>query len=161
MSVLKAYQKESKFEPIVYSLTIHDMLLDLMQRNFGVKDVDQFVRVRYARGKEPREDFEKYRLDMYNFKKNIRFHSLSLTNNLRAANTINPVNLREYENRRDYQTAAIVNCEQIINELQRVVDIFNVDVNVFKEHSKAINREIDLIKRWRQRDNKIKSRLQG
>lgn len=69
--------------------------------------------------------------------------------------------MREYEQRRGYQNNAIVNCEQIIKELQRVVEIFEVDVNTYGRYVKAIDREIGLIKKWRQRDNKIKSYLQG
>ncbi len=67
----------------------------------------------------------------------------------------------EYETRRDYQNAAIVNCEQLINELQRVVEIFDVDLNLYNRYVKAIDREIGLIKKWRQRDNRIKSQLKG
>lgn len=117
MSVLVSDRSESKFEAITYSIELHNMLIELMQRSFGVKDLDQFVRLRYAYGKD--------------------------------------------EQRRDYQNAAIVSCEQLINELQRVVEVFEVDVNVYGRYIKAIDREIGLIKKWRQRDNKIKSYLPG
>lgn len=43
MSVLVKDRKESKFEAITFSIEIHDMLIELMQRGFGVKDVDHFV----------------------------------------------------------------------------------------------------------------------
>ncbi len=69
--------------------------------------------------------------------------------------------MAEYERRREYQNNAIVNCEQLIKELQRVVEVFDVDINLYGRYVKAIDREIDLIKKWRQRDNKIKSHLQG
>ena len=127
MSVLLGDRKESKFEAITYSIELHDMLILLMQRGFGVKDVDGFVRKKYAYG----EISEVY-----------------------------PRTMHEYETRRDYQNAAIVNCEQLINELQRVVEIFDVDLNVYNRYVKAIDREIGLIKRWRQRDMAIKSRLE-
>lgn len=80
-----------------------------------------------------------------------------LTGNVRAANSIYPTTMKEYEHRREYQNRTIVNCELLIKELQRVVDIFEVDVNIYGEYIKAIDREIGLIKKWRQRDNKIKS----
>lgn len=48
MSVLLGDRKESKFEAITYSIELHDMLILLMQRGFGVKDVDGFVRKKYA-----------------------------------------------------------------------------------------------------------------
>lgn len=56
MSVLVSDRKESKFEAITYSIELHDMLIDLMQRSFGVKDLDHFVRVRYAYGKDETEE---------------------------------------------------------------------------------------------------------
>ena len=48
MSVLVSDRKESKFEAITYSVELHDMLLDFMQRSFGIKDLEHCVRVRYA-----------------------------------------------------------------------------------------------------------------
>lgn len=61
MSVLVSDRTESKFEAITYSIELHDMLIDFMQRSFGVKDLDQLVRVRYAHGKDAKEDFSRYR----------------------------------------------------------------------------------------------------
>ncbi len=161
MSVLVSDRKESKFEAITYSTELHDMLIDFMQRGFGIKDLDHFVRVRYAYGKDEVEDFSKYRYLMNNFKTRIDQLASQLTSNVRAANSTYPTSMREYEQRRSYQNNAIVNCEQIIKELQRVVEIFEVDVNTYGRYVKAIDREIGLIKKWRQRDNKIKSYLQG
>lgn len=161
MSVLVSDRKESKFEAITYSIELHDMLLDFMQRNFGIKDLDHFVRVRYAYGKDEVEDFSKYRYLMNNFKTRIDQLASQLTSNVRAANSTYPTSMREYEQRRDYQNNAIINCEQILKELQRIVEIFEVDVNTYGRYVNAIDREIGLIKKWRQRDNKIKAYLQG
>lgn len=161
MSVLAVDRKESRFEAITFSIELHNMLIELMQRSFGIKDVDQFVRVRYAYGKDDKEDFTRYRYLMQNAKNRIDQTASLLTNNLRAANSIYPTCMFEYEQRRGYQNVAIANCEQLIKELQRVVEIFEVDLNVYGRYIKAIDREIGLIKKWRQRDNKIKSYLQG
>ena len=160
MSVLVSDRTESKFEPITYSTELHNMLREFMQRNFGVKDLEHFVQLRYAYGKDDTEDFEKYRYLMLTHKKEIDHPATLMTNNVRAANSIYPTTMREYETRRDYQSSAIVNCEQIIKELQRVVETFEVDLNVYGRYVKAIDREIGLIKKWRQRDNKIKSYVQ-
>ena len=73
MSVLVSDRTESKFEAITYSVELHDMLIELMQRSFGVKDLDHFVRVKYAYGKESAEDFSKYRYLMLNYKNRIFF----------------------------------------------------------------------------------------
>ena len=98
---------------------------------------------------------------MTNFKNRIDQLASQLTSNVRAANSTYPTSMREYEQRRDYQNNAIINCEQILKELQRIVEIFEVDVNTYGRYVNAIDREIGLIKKWRQRDNKIKACLQG
>lgn len=161
MSVLASKRKESKFEAITFSIELHDMLLDFMQRSFGVKDLEHFVRVRFAYGKDETEDFAKYRYLMSNFKNRIDQLAAQLTSNVRAANSTYPTSIHEYEQRRDYQNNAIINCEQILKELQRIVEIFEVDINTYGRYVNAIDREIGLIKKWRQRDNKIKAYLQG
>lgn len=161
MSVLVSDRTESRFEAITNSVALHDMLIELMQRSFGVKDIDKLVRLKYAYGDEETEDFYRYRYLMNNSKNRIDQIAALMTTNIRAANSIYPTTLHEYECRRDYQNSAIVCCEQLIHELQRVVEIFDVDINIYARYVSAIDREIDLIKKWRQRDNKLKSRLTG
>jgi len=160
MSVLVSKRTESKFEAIIHSVELHDMLIDLIQRNFGVRDIEQFVRTRFAYSVEE-DEYAKHRYLMHNFKSRVDQLASQLTSNVRAANSLYPTSMAEYERRREYQNNAIVNCEQLIKELQRVVEIFDVDINLYGRYVKAIDREIDLIKKWRQRDNKIKSHLQG
>lgn len=161
MSVLVSKRTESKFEAITHSVELHDMLIELIQRNFGVKDIEKFVRARFACSASEDDEYAKYRYLMHNFKTRVDQLASQLTNNVRAANSLYPTSMAEYERRREYQNNAIVNCEQLIKELQRVVEIFDVDVNLYGRYVKAIDREIDLIKKWRQRDNKLKSHLQG
>ncbi len=161
MSVLVSDRKESKFEAVTYSIELYFMFVELMQRNFGIKDLNHIVRIRYAFGKDDKEDFSKY-VHLLQTSKNHIIHIASLlTSNIRAANTLYPTSLHEYEKRRDYQNDAITNCEQLIKELQQIVEIFEVDINIYGNYVKAVDREIGLIKKWRQRDNKIKSYLQG
>lgn len=161
MSVLASDRKPSKLEVISYSVKLRHMLVELLQRDFGVKDLDQLVRVRYAYGKDATEDFARYRFLMHNAKDRIDKLAALLTNNLRGANSIYPSSMREYEQRRDFQNNAIANCEMLIKELQYVVETFEVDLNLYGRYVTAIDREIGLIKGWRQRDNKLKTRLQG
>lgn len=161
MSVLAAKRSKSKYEAITFSIKLHSLLTDLMQRSFGIKDLNHFVRVRYAYGKDQIEDFYKYRYLMQNCKTILDRTASLLTGNLVAAKSIYPTSLEEYNQRRAYQDAAIANCEQLLIELQRTVDIFEVDINVYKEQVNAIDKEIELIKDWRQKDNKLKSYLPG
>lgn len=108
MSVLVSDRKESKFEAITYSIELRDMLIDFMQRNFGVKDLDHFVRVRYAYGDDETENFAKYRYLMTNFKNRIDLLASQLTNNIRAANSTYPTSMLEYEQRRSKQEAGYI-----------------------------------------------------
>lgn len=160
MSVLVSKRTESKFEAITHSIELHDILIDLIQRNFGVRDIEKFVRTRFSYSVEE-DEYAKHRYLMHNFKSRVDQLASQLTSNVRAANSLYPTSMTEYERRREYQNNAIVNCEQLIKELQRVVEIFDVDINLYNRYVKVIDREIDLIKKWRQRDNKIKSHLQG
>ena len=57
MSVLVRDRTESKFEAITYSIELHDMLIDFMLLGFGVKSVDDYVRLRYAYRKDDKEKF--------------------------------------------------------------------------------------------------------
>lgn len=97
MSVLLGDRKESKFEAITYSIELHDMLILLMQRGFGVKDVDSFVRKKYAYGEISEENFAKYRELMRSFKSKVNQCASLITSNVRAANTIYPRTMHEYE----------------------------------------------------------------
>ena len=160
MSVLVSKRRESKHEALTFSSELHNLLIDLMQRDFGVKDINRVVRLRYAHGLDKKEDFEYYHQLMRQYKEQINFLAVLLTSNLSAADVLYPRTMHEYEKRRDFQNAALVNCVQIRKDLQKIVERFDVDLNVYERHSKAIDREIDLIKRWRQRDNKIKTYIE-
>lgn len=161
MSVLVSDRSESKFEPIVFSIRLHDMLTEFMMRDFAVRDVDDFVRRQYTNGKIPSENFSRYRFLMQNAKDRIDMSAALLTSKLTSAYRVYPTNLHECQVRRDYQNEALGHCEILVKELQHVVDVFNVDINRYGQYIEAIDREIELIKRWRQRDNKIKAKLQS
>ncbi len=159
MSVIAAKRKESDIEALTFAEgELYDKVVDLMQRNFGVRDIDHFVRVRYAYGLDSAEDFGKYRYLLYNAKSEISRALSMVSNNLRISNSIylNPKTTEhERQERRSYQNLAIGYCDVIRKELQQTVKIFEVDVNVYAPAIKAINREIELIKKWRQKDNKV------
>lgn len=161
MSVLKVDRKESKFEPITYSDELRDMLTELIQHSFGIHNPEYCVRKRYESKENDPNEFWQYSYLIHNSKNRVDQLSALLTHNVCAANSIYPTNMEEYQKRRAYQNYAIVNCQQIIKELQRLIEVFNVDISLYKRHVEALQREIKLIKRWRQRDNKLKSFLKG
>lgn len=155
MSVLVSHRKESKFEVIAFSIELRNLMIGLMQRNFGIKNVNAIARRRYVFGKDDTESPSKYHYLIRNYKERIDTISSQVITNLRAANSIYPNTYSEYEERRTCQTKAIANCEQLICELQEIVNIFEVDVNIYKKYINAIDRETVLIKRWRRSDNKL------
>lgn len=161
MSVLAADRKESRYQSIVFAISLQTRLTDFANRDFGVKDFKRFVQLRYAYGKDDEENYSKYRYLLQDCKTQLNRTAALLTANLVAAKSIYPTDINEYNQRREYQNNAIANANQLLTILQRTIDIFEVDVNAYEPYVKDINREIELIKRWRQKDNKIKTHLKG
>jgi hypothetical protein len=79
--------------------------------------------------------------------------------NITAGNTIYPVTEAELQTRRQYQTAAIVNCEQLLQEMHYCEDILPVAVSKFLPYVDAIEFEIKLLKGWRKSNNKLNEKL--
>lgn len=81
-----------------------------------------------------------------------------LMNNITAANSIYPVNDHELQMRRDRQTAAIGNCEQVWQQLQHIDDVMYdvkaIDLNKLAPTLEMLAKEGSLIKAWR-KANKI------
>ena len=74
--------------------------------------------------------------------------------NVTAANTIYPINEHEVQMRRDFQTMAIANCEQIFQMMEYMVDTLPIDVNKLKQAIELTMKETALLKSWR-KTNKI------
>ena len=161
MSVLTTDRKESRYQSIVFAITLQTRLTDFANRDFGIKDLKHFIQLRYAYGKDDEENYSKYRYLLQDCKTQLNKTAALLTANLIAAKSIYPTAINEYNQRREYQNNAIANASQLLTILQRTIDIFEVDVNAYEPYVKDINREIELIKKWRQKDNKIKTYLKG
>jgi hypothetical protein len=82
----------------------------LVLRDFGI----------HSRGKKFKEDTGSRQLEGYydellkEFSENIRQLLRNMMLNITAGNTIYPINEIEMRERRRYQTAAIINCEQFL-----------------------------------------------
>ena len=83
-----------------------------------------------------------------------------LIDNIVAANTIYPIDEAELSTRRAYQTAAIANCEQLLQELQYIMEVLPIDVNKLLKYVDMIQKEIGLLKGWRKANAKILKRMQ-
>jgi len=79
---------------------------------------------------------------------------------------VNRVQSDELADRRRYQTAAIVNCQQLIQELQYFMDVFSlrydtftIDVRKFIPFIEKIEFEIRLLKGWRKSTNELAKKI--
>ena len=88
-------------------------------------------------------------------RENILLILRNLINNITSANTIYAVNESEVEDRRRYQTEAIANCEQLLQEMQYVISVLPCDINKFMPYVGLIEEEIKLLKGWRKSNSKI------
>ena len=84
---------------------------------------------------------------------------IALIDNITAANTIYPQNMHEYEMRRDYQTKAIINVEQIIQLLQFMLSTLPINADKFQPITELLMKEGALLRGWRKADNKLKEKF--
>lgn len=157
MSVLVSKRRLSRFEVIHHAIELQKQMREFTQRDFGIKDLHKVARKRFECGIDAYCDFEKYNYLLQTHKRNIDYNMSMLVEKVRSANSIRPRLYTEYELRRNYQNEALAFCDVIIGELQEAVETFAVDINKFEPYVKGINREIDLIKGWRQKDNRFQS----
>jgi hypothetical protein len=147
-------------------------LVAFLLRNFGAKQKTRSPRLYTAMAKMEEGDKEQFLqlTDKYSMtsiideypewliddaRKRILQEVRFLVRNIIQANSIYPTNESEFNDRRRYQTAAIGNCEQLIQELQFIADVIDVDLNKFMPYVDLIDREVALLKAWRKSDRRL------
>jgi hypothetical protein len=151
MSVLKNKRGLSKLEFYHNARRMRREITMLVLRDFGI----------HSRGKKFKEDSGSQQPEGYydelleEFSKNVRQLLRNMMWNITAGNTIYPVNDTEVQERRHHQTAAIINCEQLLQELLYCEDVMPVKVSKFMPYIEQIEFEIKLLKGWRKANNKI------
>jgi hypothetical protein len=151
MSVLKNRRGLSKLEFYHNARKMRKELTALTLRDFGV----------HSRGKKFKEDTGSQQPEGYydellaEFSRNIRMLLRNMMLNITAANTIYPINHDELIVRRRYQTGAIVNCEQLLQEILYCEDVIPVKASMFMPYIERIELELKLLKGWRKSNTKI------
>lgn len=84
----------------------------------------------------------------------------ALFDHITAANTIYPTCMREYDMRRDHQTAAIITVEQIIQLLQYMLMTLSLNADKLKTATELAVKEGALLRGWRKADNKLKEKFE-
>nr|DAG30141.1 MAG TPA: Avd-like-generating retroelement protein [Caudoviricetes sp.] len=156
MSVLKSKRGLSKMEFYHNARKLRRELTEFLRRDFGVHSRKNASKI------NPTLPDDWYDEDIVDFSKNIRILLRNLVWNITAANTINASSEKLVEEkkkrlseRRGYQNAAIINCQQLIQEFQFCEDSLPITAEKLLPYVESINFEITLLKGWRKSDNKL------
>ncbi len=179
MSVVKSKRNLSTMEFFHNAIVLRKKITELLLRDFGIK---QFKRNIHFVGnvenfteeekKIVENIFEKHEmghcfLDDFPLwlieKERIYFIDIlrELFKNIVKANSLYPVNISEYYERRSLQNNAIGCCEDLLQEMQYILTIFPVDAEKYMSYVEIIEKEIALLKGWRKSDNKIATRIKN
>jgi hypothetical protein len=129
----------------------------MLLRDFGVRDKIRKV-------KTP-ENIEVTIIEGYPewliifFRQNVINILRNMMLNITAGNTIYPTTHDELTLRRRYQSGAIVNCEQLLQEMIYCSDILPIKMEKFIPYIDAIEFEIKLLKGWRKSSNKLEKKI--
>lgn len=176
MSVIKNLRNLSSMEFYKNAIQMRRELTEWMMRDFGtvrnkkslhsvIKDISQedeqiLTEVFQKYGKNINRGFQyEYPEWLVDFERDKLVELLqTLVENITRANCIyvSKGNYTEYELRRKYQDIAIGCCYALYAELQYIAESFRIDLNKLVPLLESIEKEVDLLKGWRQKDNKLK-----
>lgn len=178
MSVIKNKRGLSDLEFFHNAIKLRKRMTELLLRDFGIKqkntDVNVFAR-EYAMDKTDKSLFnelcEKYKITtlvesyprwlINEFRESILINLRELLANITSANSIYPICIEEWNERRIKQDRAIGNCETLLQEMAYVIATVPVDAEKYMEYVGLIEKEIALLKGWRKSDNKIRKKLRS
>jgi hypothetical protein len=153
--VLKKKRGLSRLEFYHNARSMRKELTMLVLRDFGI----------HSRGKKFKEDTGSQQEEgfydelLQDFSTNIRQLLRNVMLNITAGNSIYPVTPEELSTRRMYQNAAIINCEQLLQEMLYCEDVMPVKSSIFIPYLERIEIEINLLKGWRKSNSKIMQRI--
>ena len=177
MSVIKNMQKLSSMEFYKNAIRIRQRTTDWMLRDFGTKksrrSVKQVVKnidpddqkiiddIFNKYGKRLNQEFQsEYPEWFISFEQKAIIEIIhELMMNITAANSIYATREFEFDMRRKYQNEAIACCYKLYQELQYVITTVYTDANSYIQLLDSIDTEIDLLKGWRQSDNRARKKL--
>jgi len=153
MSVLKNKRGLSALEFYHNARKLRKEMTCWLLRDFGIRDK---IRIEKKEGEDPEKiacHFPDWLLAYFREKIIGILHNMML--NITAANTIFPLTLEELALRRRYQTGALINCQQLIQEIEYCEDVMEIGMKKFEPYYEMIEYEIKLLKGWRKANSKI------
>jgi hypothetical protein len=121
MSVLKNKKRLSKLEFYHNARELRKDITNLLLRDFGVKDKVRKIKTETGEVVSIIEGYPDWLIET--FRSNIMQILRDMMMNITAGNSIYPTSNIELQERRHYQTEAIINCEQILQEMHYCEDI--------------------------------------
>lgn len=176
MSVKKDQRNQSSMEFIKNANRLRQSVTEWLFRDFGIKkksincavknisSEDQKiigeVLSRYENQSEYRliSNYPKWFIDFE--RKTIITILRNLTSNITHANSIYAINLEELNERRIYQDKAIGDCFDLKTEIENIADQITLNLDKLSPIIQMIQKEITLLKGWRQSDNKIRKKFE-
>jgi hypothetical protein len=153
MSVLLRDRGLSKMEFYHTARDLREDITNLLLRDFGIKDK---VRTEVVENNKKVTIIEEYPEWLISeFRTNIIRILRKLVMNITAGNTMYPLSDFELSVQRQYKTEAIINCEQLLQEIQFVADVLPIKLDKFIPYAERIEKEIALLKGWRKASNKL------
>lgn len=179
MSVIKEKRSLSELEFYHNALKLDKELNQLLLKDFGIRDkireLKYFCDIKKL-DSEDKEMFlkivEKYKMDeniiesyplwlIDYYRKCILNDMQELFQNITEANTIYPISMQEWEERRKYQTKSIANAQNLLLTMTRVINNLPVNANKMTRFVDMITTEIKLLRGWRKSGNKLLKKLKG
>ena len=158
MSVRSSDRTESKLEVIYQATKLEEALNDLSLRSFGIRSRNSPLRRKYEMAVRISGDSEKIDTIINERSNRLRQYANDILMLVQSANSIFPHYRFECEERISLQNHALETCAKVKSELTSIVGMFDVRVDTFRTVTLLLEKEIDLIKRWRSKD---RTRLEG
>lgn len=159
MTVVKSKRKLSHLEVMHQATKIRKSIEVLCFRNLGIRDTDNIARKKFRVGKDLNFEPLRYYEILCAEKENLRLLAYQAQRYLIGASEIYPKTKQELYLRRNGQDLSIGTYEMILKEFQHICDVFDVDINVYKQYVDDIDYEIRLLKSWRKSDSRFKKDL--
>lgn len=179
ISVIKEKRSLSELEFYHNALKLDKEINQLLLKDFDIRDkireLKYFCDIKKL-DSEDKEMFlkivEKYKMDeniiesyplwlIDYYRKCILDNMQNLFNNITEANSIYPINMKEWEDRRKYQTEAIANAQNLSLTMNRVINNLPVNANKMMRFVDMITLETKLLRGWRKSGNKLLKKLKG
>ena len=136
------------------AVKLEQELLLLAFRDFGLKDVFAFANRQYNFGRKDTPTPYQYIVLMSDLKKEVRTAMDLILVNVRIANRVRVDSEMEFYKRLEHQNKALFYIEVVIVHLNKIVDVFNVDINSYKNVIELLYLEQKLINKWIKSDKK-------